>query len=134
MNPIIARCGNRCDTCPAYAGNIKNEDDQKRVSKKFEQYFGFPIPPESVMCSGCLDATGPQVNADCAIRTCAVERTLDTCAHCDDFACEKLQPAFGFIEKYVKDVASIPAEDYKLYIEPYLCEQRLMDIRKKIEG
>ncbi|MBN2010965.1 DUF3795 domain-containing protein [candidate division KSB1 bacterium] len=134
MEPIIARCGNRCDTCPIYEGNINGADDQKRVSEKFEQYFGFAMPPESMICAGCFNTDGPQVTADCAIRNCAVERQLDNCAHCNDFACEKLQPSFGFIEKYVKDLAGIPEDDYRIYIEPFLCKDNLMKIRSKIEG
>ena len=33
---------------------------------------------------------------ECQVRACAIARGLGNCAHCPDYACEKLERVFGF--------------------------------------
>lgn len=51
MGEMLSKCGYRCDFCPAYKGNLKNEEDKITVSKGREILFGFHIPPEEVACA-----------------------------------------------------------------------------------
>ena len=48
VNPLIARCGYRCDLCPAYWENIHGPEDQQRTSDGWFKYFGFRIPPDEI--------------------------------------------------------------------------------------
>ena len=91
MNPIIARCGYRCDLCPAYRENIHGADDQQRVSDGWFKYYGFRIPPDQICCDGCLDERpeARRIDASCPIRPCVIVRDLNTCAQCSDCGCER---------------------------------------------
>ncbi len=47
MEPILTRCGYRCDLCLAYRPNIEtNPENRQILSDGWHKCFGFPIPPE----------------------------------------------------------------------------------------
>jgi hypothetical protein len=54
-SPDLARCGYRCDLCPAYRESIRGPEDQQRTSDAWFKYYGFRIPSEQICCDGCLD-------------------------------------------------------------------------------
>jgi len=54
MEDLITRCGYRCNLCPAYKENIHSKEDQERTSDGWFRIFGFRIPPEKILCDGCL--------------------------------------------------------------------------------
>ena len=94
MEPTLTRCGYRCDLCLAYRPNVERDpSSQQKLSDGWFTYFGFRIPPEQIVCDGCL-ADGSDIrllDAGCPVRPCVVERGLDTCAQCADYGCERLQ-------------------------------------------
>ena len=46
-------------------------------------------------CGGCKGDTEQLFcNEDCKIRPCASEKGILNCAHCTDYPCDKLEPAF----------------------------------------
>ena len=49
MKEIIARCGARCDLCPAYKENI-NRFDKQTISDSWNCYYNFRIPSEELIC------------------------------------------------------------------------------------
>jgi hypothetical protein len=90
---VIAYCGVKCGECGAYLAT-KNNDEVKRseVAKEWSQKFGAQMQPEVINCMGCT-SEGPfffYCNM-CDIRTCASNKGLENCAHCDDYACETLE-------------------------------------------
>jgi hypothetical protein len=128
VEPIISKCGYRCDLCPAYEPNIKSDADKQRMCKAWAKYFGSQEQPEDITaCTGCLKGDG---DPNCEVRGCADERGLENCAHCEAFACDKLKPRMNIVEEKVKDISSIPEEDYNLFIKPYLGKERLLKIRE----
>jgi hypothetical protein len=128
MKEILGRCGYRCDLCGAYGPNIKSDADKQRTCEAFVKYFGSSLKPEDIgPCAGCLKGDG---DPDCQVRACADEKGLQNCAHCEAFGCEKLKARMNVVEEKVKDIASIPEEDYNLFIKPYLGEERLLKIRE----
>lgn len=133
MEPIISKCGYRCDLCPAYETNIKSEADKQRMSDAWKKYCGFDVPPEVIKsCSGCEAGGGDET---CTVRPCAIEKNLDNCAHCEQFACDKLKPKMDFVEQNVKvDMSNIPKEDYNLFIKPFLGEENLLKIKESLEN
>ncbi len=128
---ILSRCGFRCDLCAAYNPNIKSFEDKKRVSAKWQQYFGFYLEPEKIGCDGCI-GNSPTLDANCPVRPCLNERQLENCAYCPDFDCEKIKPRMDALVDWQDKLDEIPKEDYELFIKPYESRKRLTEIRKKI--
>ena len=56
------------------------------------------ISPEFCICDGCLAFEGRNCGqcSESKIRACGIERKVLNCAHCEDYACEKLEDFFGF--------------------------------------
>lgn len=129
MNEILAKCGYRCDLCPAYSENIKSEEDKKIVSDGWKRMFGFEIPPEEVACAGCHNK-GNHPDSDCPVRPCVIEKGMKNCAYCENFECDSLKTRTGFLAEYFKkSICEISTEDYEKYILPYESRERLVKIR-----
>ena len=95
MDKIIAYCGLNCSECPAYVATQSGDPAAlERVAAQWREAFNMPdLTAESVICDGCLQKDGGRLSgycATCAIRACAVERGVVNCAHCADYACDKL--------------------------------------------
>ena len=134
MKQILTRCGYRCDLCLAYRDNIKNNDRRKELSDGWHKYFGFRIEPEKIYCDGCTadDCINPSLlEKDCSIRQCVIEKKFNNCSECDDYICDKLKQRIGeynCFNKYKKE--EIPADEFELFIKPYLSKERLDKLRK----
>ncbi len=100
MTKIIAYCGINCAECPAYLA-YANDDDELRAetAKKWSKAYDHPFKPEDVNCAGCLETEGPHIGhcGQCEIRACGQERKVANCAHCSDYACEKLSKFFEMV-------------------------------------
>ena len=100
MDRIVAYCGLVCTNCPAYTAT--QADDRaalERVAAEWREAFNAPeITADSIICDGCLGHNGGRLSGyclECQIRACGVERGVVNCAHCADYACEKLEGFFG---------------------------------------
>ena len=98
---MISYCGLVCTDCPAYIAT--QADDQvalERVAAKWREEYNSPeITPESVVCDGCIASTDRHCGhwQECDIRMCGADRGAANCAHCTDYACDKLERFFGFV-------------------------------------
>lgn len=97
---IIAYCGLICSDCPAYIATQANDQEalEKVAAQWREEYDAPNMTVKSILCDGCLD--GPRKCghcAECEIRACAVAKGVLNCAHCNDYACEKLIGFFDFV-------------------------------------
>jgi hypothetical protein len=94
---LIAFCGLDCAECEAYKAIIANDSAwQQRILEKWKVEFNAPqMTLDSVLCTGC-HGTGKLCGycSQCAVRACAMERKLATCADCSDYGCEKLVAFF----------------------------------------
>ena len=94
MDRIIAYCGLVCSDCAAYVATQANDHAalEKVVAQWREEYNVPDITVESVICDGCLTKNGRTCYhcTECTIRTCGLAKGVANCAHCDDYACEKL--------------------------------------------
>ena len=130
---ILTLCGYRCDLCQCYTKNIKSEKDKERVSKDFNRIFGSDIKPENVECVGCKNE-GKHVETSCPVRSCALEKGVENCAHCSAFICAKLKRKTNFAEKLLRrSKKPLSEEDFQSYIKPYESKERLLKIKKKIQ-
>ena len=100
MDRIIAYCGLVCSDCPAYVATQTNDPAAlERVAAQWREAFNAPeITADSIICDGCLGTNGGRLSGYCAtcdIRACGLERGVVNCAHCDDYACAKLEGFWG---------------------------------------
>ena len=102
MDEIIGYCGLNCCTCPIYvATREKNEEERHRmraeIAEQIKKHYGIEYGPEGITdCDGCK-SEGDRLFAgskNCQIRKCAKEKNIENCAHCDEYACEKLEKLF----------------------------------------
>jgi len=93
MDDMIAYCGLTCTGCPAYVAARTDDDDlRKKTAEEWSKQFKAEIKPEDINCDGCIVTDGRHIGycAMCEIRKCGLEREVENCAHCADYACEKL--------------------------------------------
>jgi hypothetical protein len=134
MTPIPARCGYRCDLCPAYRENLHGPADQLRTSDGWFKYYGFRIPPGQIGCDGCRDERPEASRTDkaCPVRPCAIARGFDTCACCHDYGCEHLQSRTVTRESVeARFGAPVSPEDYRWFVMPFEGRKRLDEMRAR---
>jgi hypothetical protein len=131
MEPVITRCGYRCDLCLAYKPNVKkNPSNQQILSDGWYKYFGFRIPPEKIICDGCMSENPILIDITCPVRPCAMEKELSNCALCNSYICEKLTERLVSYEEHRNRVGTeIPEDDRRNFIQPYENKKRLEEIR-----
>lgn len=100
MSEMISICGLKCNTCDAYIATRDN-DDKKRAETAavWSKMYDADLKPEAINCGGCTSGDGVlfQHCTVCEIRKCGLARGVVNCAHCDDYACEKLEEFFKMV-------------------------------------
>ena len=136
MKEKVSFCGYRCEICPAYKDNITCEEDQQKVSDGWFKYYGFRIPAEEIYCDGCLaeNCSNPRrIDPECGVRACALDRSVSSCAYCDEYICEKLSKKMIDTKKIAERMGgSIPQEDFKRFVKPYNGKSILEEIHREL--
>jgi hypothetical protein len=100
MAEMISICGLKCHTCDAFIAT-RDDDDAKRAAtaEVWSKMYNAELKPEAINCSGCLSEGGVlfQHCTVCEIRKCGKGRGVLNCAHCDDYACDKLTEFFKMV-------------------------------------
>jgi hypothetical protein len=80
----------------------ENKEEQVRmrveISRLCKEHYGMKYEPEDITdCDGCRTEGGRLFLAckDCTIRNCARQKGVETCAHCTDYVCGKLEAFFA---------------------------------------
>lgn len=133
MDPIVSKCGYRCDLCLAFEANLKSEADKQRMSEALAKYYHCSLPPEQIRpCKGCQEA--PEApDGDCQVYPCVAAKGLDNCGQCPDFGCERLKTRMDTVEECLKQHPDVSKADYDEFFRPYLSRGTLMDIRQALE-
>jgi len=101
MDRMIAFCGLVCTDCPAYiATQAADRAALERVTTQWRKEYNVPdMTVESVMCDGCVADSARHCGHwyECEIRACGAARGVVNCAHCTDYACERLERFLGFV-------------------------------------
>lgn len=131
MDPVLGRCGFRCDLCMAYRLNIEaHPENDSKLSDGWFKYFGFRIPLEKINCPGCLSNSAETLDTGCLVRPCVNGRELDNCASCEDYTCDKLiERLVTFEDMQNKAGSPIPDDDRLNFIFPYENKVRLDALR-----
>ncbi len=127
MEPVLTRCGYRCDLCLAYKPNVlENPSNRQKLSDGWYKYFGFRLPASQICCDGCMAENPQLIDQSCPVRPCVIEKGLDNCSQCDQSGCEKLAERTVTLEEIQKRIgAEIPEDDYLCFIRPYENKLRL---------
>jgi hypothetical protein len=131
MEPILTRCGYRCDLCLEYKLNVENNpSNQQILSDGWYKYFGFRLPPAQICCDGCMADNPKLIDQSCPVRPCVIEKGLDNCSQCEIYVCEKLTERLVVFEEVKNRIkAEIPKNDRLRFIRPYENKQRLDALR-----
>ena len=99
MSGMIAICGLPCSECGAFKATRDDDDTQRaEVAKMWSEMYDAEIKPSDINCEGCTsDGVLFQHCTVCEIRKCGVERGVVNCAHCDEYACAKLEKFFEMV-------------------------------------
>jgi len=90
MDKVISYCGLICETCPIYLAT-REQDEEKRYKMRV-------CKPEDVTdCDGCKAESGRLFSGsrNCEIRKCATGKDIENCAHCNQYACERIEKFFA---------------------------------------
>lgn len=113
MDGMISFCGLLCNECGAFIAT-KNDDDEKRaeVAQLWSKQFNVDIKPEDINCSGCLSDTEPLFGhcRVCEVRKCGMEKDIENCAYCDEYACERLEKIFQMASETKKRLDQIKSK------------------------
>ena len=92
FDALVAVCGPRCTRCDAYQATRSGRAALARLAAEWTQAMGREFAPEDLICDGCRVVGGRKSAycAECEILNCARRRGYETCAHCPDSPCEKL--------------------------------------------
>jgi hypothetical protein len=128
---VLTRCGYRCDLCFAFAPNIAaNPANREKLSDGWFKYYGFRIPPEKIVCDGCMAQDPRLIDRSCPVRPCVIERGLDNCAQCEEVVCHRLAERLVDYEQVRERAgALIPEGDYQCFIRPYENKRRMEALR-----
>ncbi len=103
MNEKIAYCGLTCHSCAIYLAT-REQNQKKKLEMRAEiarlindVYKGEMNAEDVTDCDGCKTETERLFSEcrKCQIRKCAKERSVENCAYCDEYACEKLEKFFN---------------------------------------
>ena len=90
---MVAHCGLVCTECEAYeATQAGDMQALKRMAQTAAEQFDMDLTAADAMCDGCVAATGRRIPycRACEIRQCAVQKHVESCAHCTGYPCEKI--------------------------------------------
>jgi hypothetical protein len=93
MFEMIAYCGLNCADCNAFkATQVKDAQRKTELARKWTEGLSVKFTLEDIDCDGCMsDRISGWCRKICKMRPCAEERKVKTCAHCEDYPCEKLK-------------------------------------------
>ena len=131
MNPILTRCGYRCDLCLAYKPNVEsNPANQQKLSDGWHKYFSFRLSPQEIVCDGCMADDPTLIDDACPVRPCVIEKGLDNCSQCEQYVCQKLMERLVEYDEIKSRIDSeVPDDDYLCFIRPYENKKRLDGLR-----
>ena len=90
---MMAYCGLDCAECPAHLAWKNNDNKLREKQAKEWSSPDYPLTAAEINCVGCKVDAEPKFKfcASCSVKSCASERGVETCAHCDDYGCETLE-------------------------------------------
>ncbi len=109
MQPILIRCGYRCDLCLLYKPKVdQNHPDFRKLSDGFFKYFGFRLSNPPVLCDGCIAENPNFIDTECSVRPCVIEKGYQNCSRCEHYVCDKLKQRLVVYEEVMQRCGADP--------------------------
>jgi hypothetical protein len=120
MEEMLGYCGYNCHLC---AARSDDPEVRQKLVDGWRKFFGHEnYTAENVRCDGCR-ADGRLADKECKARPCAREKSVESCAYCDEFPCDKLRPLMatreGMLIHCYPKTASITDEEYDLCMSQF---------------
>jgi hypothetical protein len=96
---IVAYCGLLCNECPAYIATQADDLEMRIKTAKGWSTKEHKVDADDIICDGC--PAGGRLNvfcSECEVRRCAVEKGVENCARCGDYACDRLTGLWNIIQ------------------------------------
>ena len=118
---MLGYCGINCDECAAYKGTVSTGIGL--LEKAAGSYWDAAYSAQEWVCLGCTPADQgflAKYCETCGIRACAIERGVQNCAACSEFAaCDRVQTFIGGESKEVAQRMTWLCERFKaLHVIP----------------
>jgi hypothetical protein len=100
MKPLTAFCGINCAECPAYIATQSNDNAaREKVAKEWQKMYNPNIKASDINCDSCTSSSTKLFNHchECKIRQCGIDKKVTNCAHCQEYACDKLTEFFNMV-------------------------------------
>jgi hypothetical protein len=99
---MLSICGLVCDSCPIHLVTLENNGSQlltmrRSIAEQCTKLYGMEMKEEDITdCDGCTIRTGRLFSGcrNCRVRACAMQKDLENCAYCSDYACDLLAEIF----------------------------------------
>jgi hypothetical protein len=93
VDSMLAFCGLDCAECPAFLAWKNNDDELREKQAKEWASPEFPLEAAEINCVGCKAEAEPKFKfcTTCTVKSCASDRGVETCAHCNDYGCDILE-------------------------------------------
>jgi hypothetical protein len=103
MKEMISFCGLTCHKCPIYLATREQDTNKKHqmrveIAQAIYEIYKEKMEAKDVTdCDGCKTEKGRLFSGStkCEIRKCAKAKGIENCAHCSEYACEKLEKFFA---------------------------------------
>jgi len=130
---MMSACGVLCSECPAFHGEARGLEHQRRTVEAWERIYGLSEIVEHISCGGCLgpDAELFHTSGNCKARRCCVGKGFRSCAECPKESCPDLEAAQSVWDEVPELAAKLSPADYAAYAQPYCGHrERLAAARK----
>jgi hypothetical protein len=106
---MIAKCGLICTECEAYiATQAEDIEALTRMANQANEQFGMTMTWEDSRCFGCQSDEKKIGYCDtCTVRLCALEKEVETCAHCPEYGCATITAFIEAAPKAAETLADI---------------------------
>jgi hypothetical protein len=102
MENTLSYCGLVCQSCPIHLATLEHDLERQLtmradIAEQCNKLYGTALKAYDVNdCDGCKAPTGVLFSGcrNCKIRICARQKSIDNCACCESYACEKLKEHF----------------------------------------
>jgi hypothetical protein len=86
-----------CANLPPH--KLTNNNELRMKTAKGWSSPEWTVRPEEINCDGCKSDSDELVKHcyECGVRACACEREVETCVHCSDYICDKLEKLLAFV-------------------------------------
>ncbi|HEX3032471.1 MAG TPA: DUF3788 family protein, partial [Bacillota bacterium] len=136
MDPVLTKCGDRCDLCQVWRHNVVKKDERQGLADAWRKYFSQNLTHQDTVCDGCgtKSCIHIQLHGECKIQPCVTKKGLDFCAQCDSYPCAAFNERRLFTyERARANTDSFCPREFKKFIHTFDNGTRMDEIHSRGE-